>query len=61
MMTLKWKVFSGFVVGLLFIPLVVMIDKYVGPGAGTMAISMLSLGICVASCVWLIEMLGKIK
>jgi hypothetical protein len=52
---MKWKLFSGFVMGFLFLPLVYMLDKYVGPGAGSFAIVMLGMGISVATCVWLIE------
>jgi hypothetical protein len=32
-----------------------MLDKYVGPGAGSIAIAMIGIGISVATCVWLIE------
>lgn len=54
-MSMKWKLFSGFVMGFLFLPLVYMLDKYVGPNAGSIAIAMIGVGICVATCVWLIE------
>jgi len=56
-MSMKWKLFSGFVMGFLFLPLVYMLDKYVGPGAGSIAIAMIGIGISVATCVWLIEKL----
>ena len=56
-MSMKWKLFSGFVLGFLFLPLVYMLDKYVGPGAGSIAIAMIGIGISVATCVWLIEKL----
>ena len=56
-MNMKWKLFSGFVMGFLFLPLVYMLDKYVGPGAGSIAIVMIGVGISVATCVWLIEKL----
>ena len=56
-MSIKWKLFSGFVMGFLFLPLVYMLDKYVGPGAGSIAIVMIGVGISVATCVWLIEKL----
>jgi hypothetical protein len=52
---MKWKLFSGFVMGFLFLPLIYMLDKYVGPGAGSIAIAMIGVGISVATCVWLIE------
>ena len=58
-MSMKWKLISGFVMGFLFLPLMFMIDKYIGPGAGSVAISMLCLGVCVATCVWLIEILKE--
>jgi len=54
-MNMKWKM------GFLFLPLlfsgfvVIMLDKYVGPGAGSIAIAMIGVGISVATCVWLIE------
>lgn len=54
-MSMKWKLFSGFVMGFLFLPLIMMIDKYVGPGAGSIAVTMLTAGVGVAGCVWLIE------
>jgi hypothetical protein len=54
-MSIKWKLFCGFVMGFLFLPLVYMLDKYVGPGAGSIAIAMVGIGISVATCVWLIE------
>jgi drug/metabolite transporter (DMT)-like permease len=54
-MNMKWKLLSGFVMGFLFLPLVYMLDKYVGPGAGSIAIAMIGIGISVATCVWLIE------
>ena len=54
-MSMKWKLFSGFVMGFLFLPLVYMLDKYVGPGAGSIGIAMIGIGISVATCVWLIE------
>jgi hypothetical protein len=57
---MTWKLFSGFVIGFLFLPLIVMLDKYVGPGAGSIAIAMLGMGICVAACVWLIEKMSKL-
>jgi len=47
--------FGGFVIGFLFLPLIMMLDKYVGPGAGSIAIVMIGMGISVATCVWLIE------
>jgi hypothetical protein len=56
-MSVKWKIFSGFVIGFLFLPLVIMLDKYVGPGAGSIAIAMIGVGLAVATCVWLIEKL----
>lgn len=56
-MSIKWKLFSGFVMGFLFLPLVIMLDKYVGPGAGSIAIAMIGIGLSVATCVWLIEKL----
>jgi len=59
-MNMTWKLFSGFVIGFLFLPLIVMLDKYVGPGAGSIAIAMLGMGICVAACVWLIEKMSKL-
>ncbi len=54
-MNMSWKLFSGFVIGFLFLPLIVMLDKYVGPGAGSIGIAMIGMGISVAACVWLIE------
>jgi uncharacterized membrane protein len=57
---MTWKLFSGFVIGFLFLPLMVMLDKYVGPGAGSIAIAMLGMGISVATCVWLIEKMSKL-
>ena len=58
-MSMNWKLFSGFVVGFLFLPLIMMIDKYVGPGAGSIAVQMLLCGVAVALCVWLIDSLRK--
>ena len=60
-MSLSWKIFSGFMIGFLFLPIVIMIDKYVGPGAGTIIISMLTVGACVAVSVWLIELMRGMK
>jgi len=59
-MNMSWKLFSGFVIGFLFLPLIVMLDKYVGPGAGSIAIVMVGMGISVATCVWLIEKMSKL-
>lgn len=56
-MSMKWKMFCGFVMGFLFLPLMLMIDKYVGPGAGPIAAQMLMCGVAVALCVWLIDVL----
>jgi hypothetical protein len=52
--------FGGFMIGFLFLPIIMMLDKYVGPGAGTIAITMIGAGISVAGCVWLIEKLRKL-
>lgn len=60
-MSLKWKIFSGFMMGFLFLPLLLMIDKYVGPGAGTAVFAMFGIGISVAIAVWMIEVMGKFK
>jgi hypothetical protein len=59
-MSLKWKILSGFAMGFLFLPLLFMVDKYVGPGAGTAMFAMFGVGICVAIAVWMIDVLGKI-
>jgi len=59
-MSMTWKMFGGFMIGFLFLPIVMMLDRYVGPGAGTIAITMIVAGISVAGCVWLIEKLRKL-
>lgn len=59
-MSMKWKLISGFVMGFLFLPLIFMIDKYVGPGAGSIALTMLFCGVVVAYCVWLIDKMGSL-
>ena len=60
-MSIKWKLSGGFVMGFLFLPLIIMIDKFVGPGAGSIAITMLFCGVMVAGCVWLIDSLRGLK
>ena len=59
-MSMKWKMFCGFVIGFLFLPLMMMIDKYVGPGAGSIAFVMLIAGIIAGCSVWFIETLKGI-
>ena len=54
-MSMKWKMFCGFVMGFLFLPLMLMIDKYVGPGAGSIAVVMVLFGFVTAGVVWFIE------
>ena len=58
-MSMKWKLFGGFVMGFLFLPLMFMIDKYVGPGAGAIALTMLVCGGVVAACVYLFEIMKE--
>jgi len=59
-MSMKWKMFGGFVMGFLFLPLMMMIDKYLGPGAGSIAIVMVLAGIAAAFAVWFIEQMKDI-
>jgi len=59
-MSIKWKMFGGFVMGFLFLPLMMMIDKYVGPGAGSIAVVMVLAGIAAAFAVWFIEQMKDI-
>ncbi|CAB5221112.1 hypothetical protein UFOVP245_74 [uncultured Caudovirales phage] len=58
-MSMKWKLISGFVMGFLFLPLMFMIDKYIGPGAGSIALTMLVCGGVVATFVYLFEIMKE--